>query len=264
MLSLPPLFPLTPSHSLSPPLTPWAFLGLPGSLGPSWGLRKPLEPSQTSGSLGSSVRLRDLASLLPLTPSCSLLLPRPPWVPGTFLGPQEALGAFTRHRQPWVFSETQGPCFPYSSSPPLTPSCPLSLPRPLWAPGTFLGPQEALGTFRSLQQPWLFLPQNFLAHGGDLQRPFAAMWMDIGWGLYFQVVGTHKHYMSSSKFFPPLVVGALKPSITFISLPSLPLAPLAPSCPLSLPSCSPCSLSLPLAPSHPLPPQRWWGHQNIV
>ena len=51
------------------------------------------------------------------------------------------------------------------------------------------------------------------------------MWMDIGWGLYFQVVGTHKHYMSSSKFFPPLVVGVLKPSITFVSLPSLPLAP---------------------------------------
>ena len=61
------------------------------------------------------------------------------------------------------------------------------------------------------------------------------MWMDIGWGLYFQVVGTHKHYMSSSKFFLPLVVGALKPSITFVSLPSLPLTP----------------LSLPLAPSHP-------------
>ena len=91
--------------------------------------------------------------------------------------------------------------------------------------------------------------------------------MDIGWGLYFQVVGTHKHYMSSSKFYPPLVVGALKPSITFISLPSppltpshsihslllplLPLAPLTPSCSpcsLSLPSCSPCSLS-PLAPT---------------
>ena len=53
--------------------------------------------------------------------------------------------------------------------------------------------------------------------------------MDIGWGLYFQVVGTHKHYMSSSKFFPPLVVGALKPSITFISLPLAHLAPLAPT-----------------------------------
>ena len=56
------------------------------------------------------------------------------------------------------------------------------------------------------------------------------MWMDIGWGLYFQVVGTHKHYMSSSKFFLPLVVGTLKPSITFILLPLLPAHPLAP-CP---------------------------------
>ena len=64
--------------------------------------------------------------------------------------------------------------------------------------------------------------------------------MDIGWGLYFQVVGTHKQYMSSLKFFLPLVVGALKPSITFISCPSLPLTP----------SCFPCSLLLPLAPSH--------------
>ena len=71
--------------------------------------------------------------------------------------------------------------------------------------------------------------------------------------------------MSSSKFFPPLVVGALKPSITFILLPSLPLTlscslflpllPLAPLAPLLLtllplnsPSHSPCSLS-PLAPT---------------
>ena len=72
--------------------------------------------------------------------------------------------------------------------------------------------------------------------------------MDIGWGLYFQVVGTHKHYMSSSKFFLPLVVGALKPSITFVSLPLLPLT--CSHFPLTLlaPSCSPCSLLLPLLP----------------
>ena len=94
------------------------------------------------------------------------------------------------------------------------------------------------------------------------------MWMDIGWGLYFQVVGTHKHYMSSSKFFLPLVVGTLKPSVTFVSLPLTPshshLALSHSPCFLSLPSCS---LSLPLAPSSPpsaLPPQRWWGPQNIV
>ena len=43
---------------------------------------------------------------------------------------------------------------------------------------------------------WLmgFAPK-FWARGGDLWRPFAAMLMDIGWELYFQVVGTHKHYM---------------------------------------------------------------------
>ena len=111
-----------------------------------------------------------------------------------------------------------------------------------------------------------FTPK-FWARGGDLRRPFATMWMEIGWGLYFQVVGTHKHYMWSSKFFPPLVVETLKPSITFGLLPSLPahspcsqLTPLAPSLLPLLPACSPCSLcsqltsltpsSLPLLPPH--------------
>ena len=32
--------------------------------------------------------------------------------------------------------------------------------------------------------------------GGDLWRPFAAMWMQMGWGFYLQVVGTPQHYMS--------------------------------------------------------------------
>ena len=36
----------------------------------------------------------------------------------------------------------------------------------------------------------------FWARGGDLQRSFTAMWMDIRWGFYFQVVGTHKQNMS--------------------------------------------------------------------
>ena len=61
-----------------------------------------------------------------------------------------------------------------------------------------------------------------------LQSPFAAMWMEIGSALYFQVVGTHKHYMWSSKFFPPQMVGTLKPSIEMLSLPSLPFTPFAP------------------------------------
>ena len=78
---------------------------------------------------------------------------------------------------------------------------------------------------------WLtvFAPK-FWARGGDLQRPFVAMWIEIGRGLYFQVVGTPKYYMWSSKFFLPQVVGTLKPSITFGLLPSLPAHSLAP-CP---------------------------------
>ena len=127
-----PCFPCSP-HSLSP-------LSLPGPLGPSWGLRKPWEPSQAFGSLGSSVRLRSFTSLAPPHPPCSLSplsLPGPPWAPGTFLGPQEALGALRSLLQPWVFSQTQGPCFPY----PLTPSC-----SPL--------PPEPLGPCCSLRKPW--------------------------------------------------------------------------------------------------------------
>ena len=78
------------------------------------------------------------------------------------------------------------------------------------------------------------------------------------------MVGTHIHNMSSSNFFLAMVVGALKPSITFVSLPSLPLTPVSlPSLPLtpvllpSLPSCSllllshsPCSCLTSLTPSH--------------
>ena len=172
MLSLLPLIPLTFSCSLLPPLAPeppWVSLGpwdLPGASG---SLGRHCKPSAAFGSLGSSVRLRDLASLapphpphslsLPLAPSCPLSLPMPSWVPGTFLGPQEALGAFTSLWQPWVFSHTQGPCFPCSPSSPslsLTPSCPhlpLSLPGSPWALGTFLGPQEAFGGFASFLQP---------------------------------------------------------------------------------------------------------------
>ena len=81
-----------------------------------------------------------------------------------------------------------------------------------------------------------------------LQSPFAAMWMEIGWALYFQVVGTHKHYMWSSKFFLPQMVGTLKPSIEMLLLPLLPLAPFTPLCFL----CSPSLPSLPFAPLTPL------------
>ena len=99
------LFPLPP-HSPS----------FPGPLKPPWDLRKPWEPSETFGSLGPSVRLRGLVPLLPsslLAPPCPL----------SILGPQEALGAFGSLQQPWVFSQTQGPCSPY----------------PLYFPGTSPG-----------------------------------------------------------------------------------------------------------------------------
>ena len=54
----------------------------------------------------------------------------------------------------------------------------------------------------------------FWVCGGDLWRPFAALWMQIGWGLYLQVVGTPNHYLLSSNVFDSEVVGNLKPSIT--------------------------------------------------
>ena len=248
---------LAPPHPLTLSCSPCP-LSLPGPLEPSWGLRKPWEPLEAFsnlgssvrlrglapphppcassppeppwapgtflgpqealeafGSLGSSVRLRGLASLAPphpLTPSHFPSPPEPPWAPGTFLGPQQALGAFGSLGQAWVFSQTQRPCFPCSPSPLLAPSCSPSLPEPPWAslgpwdlprasgslgrlrkpsaalglqsdsgtllpflpsppfapscspllpeppwaPGTFLEPQEALGAFRSLCQPWVF------------------------------------------------------------------------------------------------------------
>ena len=189
-----PLLPLTPSCSPSPPEPPWV------SLGP-WDLRKPLE---ALGLQSDSEALLPLLPLTPLTLSRSPLPPEPPWAPGTFLGPQQALGAFGSLQQAWVFSQTQGPCFPCSPHPPSLPHTPshsphpLSLPGPLgpswglsnskpwepseafrrlgssvrlrglaslaplaplalsppeppWAPGTFLGPQQALGAFRSLK-----------------------------------------------------------------------------------------------------------------
>ena len=90
--------------------------------------------------------------LLPLIPPHP---PEPPWAPKNFLGPQEPLGAFGSLQQPWVFSQTQGPCFPCSPLPPSSLLLPLA-PLPPWAPGTFLGPQQALGVLGSLRQAWVF------------------------------------------------------------------------------------------------------------
>ena len=104
---------------------------------------------------------------------------------------------------------------------------------------------------------WLFLPQNFGPVVGTYEGLLRLCEWTLGGDCTSRWWGHISNYMSSSKFFPPLVVGALKPSITLVSLPSLPLAPL----PLPLLTSLP---SLPLTPSCPLPPQRWWGPKNIV
>ena len=140
--------------------------------------------------------------MLPLTflgSPCSLLLPEPPWVsqgPWDLPGASGSLGSLWK---PWVFSQTQRPCFPCSLSPPVTPfcpPCPLSLPRPLWAPGAFLGPQEALGAFTSLRQPLAALglhsysgavlsliPLNPLTFSNSLSPP-EPPWVSMGpWDL---------------------------------------------------------------------------------
>ena len=178
-------------------LGPWDLPGVSGSLGSLWKPSAALSLQSDSGTLSPS----------PLCSPSSLFSSDPPFAPGNFLRPQKALGAFGSLQQPWVFSQTQGPCSPCSPSPPLppllllAPSHPLSLnwplrpswglrkpwepseafsslgssvrlrgfaplaaptpllplasllplvPEPLWAPGTFLEPQEALGAFRSL------------------------------------------------------------------------------------------------------------------
>ena len=140
----PPSLPLTPSHPLSLPIPPWVagtFLRPQEALEAFTSLQQPL------AALGLQSYSGAVLSLLPLTPSHPLSLPRPPCVPGTFLGPQEALGAFTSLRQPWVFSQTQGPCFPCSPSLPLTPSHYISPPEPPYASR---GPWDLPGALGSL------------------------------------------------------------------------------------------------------------------
>ena len=99
-----------------------------------------------------------------LAPSCSPSLPpppEPPWAPGTFLGPQEAFGAFRSLQQPWVFSQTQGPCSPT----PIAPSRSPSPPEPPWGPGTSRSlqkPSAALG-LQSDSRALLLLPHHSLS-----------------------------------------------------------------------------------------------------
>ena len=140
---------------------------------------------------------------------------------------------------------------------------------------------------------WLFLPQNFGPVVGTYEGLLRLCEWTLGGDSSSRWWGQTSTICDHRTFFPAMVVGGLKPSITFISLPSLPLAPLTPlllpSLPLaplapsrsshsprslslpSLLSCSPHSLSLLscsphslLLPSCPLPPQRWWGPLKIV
>ena len=93
---------------------------------------------------------------------------------------------------------------------------------------------------RRVRNYWLvavFAPK-FWAHGGDLQRPFAALWMYMGWGFYLQVVGTPHHHRWYWKFFLSQVVETLKPSIIFIC----PILPCFTHCfaPCFTPCFAPC------------------------
>ena len=98
----------------------------------------------------------------------------------------------------------------------------------------FLGQILLVARYSHLSGWFAVFAPKFWARGGDLQWPFAAPWMQMGWGSYLQVVGTGNHYLLSLNFFDLEVVGILKPSIT---CPLLPLPPgvqwrgLAPSCP---------------------------------
>ena len=131
--------PLLPAHSPCSQVAPLAPRSIPGSLELPWGLRKPPACSPC-------FQLAPFApSLLPLLP----LLLEHPWVPETYLEPQEAsrllplLPTCSPHSQLtplasrvslglWNLPGTSG-------SPQLAPL----LPEYAWVPGTFLGPQKA-------------------------------------------------------------------------------------------------------------------------
>ena len=109
------------------------------------------------------------------------------------------------------------------------------------------------GSLESLVD-WLFLPQNFGPVVGTYEGLLRLCEWDIGWGLYFQVVGTQALYVII-EVFSATGGGGLKTQY------NIHLAPLTPSCPLSLPSLP----LAPLAPSHsflPLAPTAVVGTQK--
>ena len=238
----------TPKHTPQSPLPPTSILlpltspdplSLPGSLRTSWGLRKAWEPLEALGLQSDSEALLPLLPLtphpfsLPLTPSHPLSLPRPPWVSVTFLGPQEALGAFRSLRQLWSSVRLRGLAFllPFTS---LTPS---RSPEPPWAS---LGPWDLPGASGSLQKPLAALvfsqtqgpcfpcspspPSLPLAPSRSPEPP----WASLGpWDLPWASGSLGSLQKSSAAFGLQSDSGAL--------LPLLPLTPLTLSCPLSLP-----------------------------
>ena len=246
-------------------------------------------PPQVVGTLKCSIEML----LLPLLSVCSPSLPLLPFTPLILPWPCPTGGGDHTFA---LFTPLCSLFAPFPS--PLLPELPWSFPDP--------APQVVGTIQPSIEippiGPYLLPSPKFLAHGGDLwspfvamwmefggvkgeqtvgphlslhqifglwwglQSPFAAMWMEIGWALYIQVVGTHKHYMWSSKYFLPQMVGTLKPSIESAVAPLLSLCYLfVPFAPCSLPSLPFLSLSSlnSFYPSLTLP-HRWWGPYNLV
>ena len=78
---------------------------------------------------------------------------------------------------------------------------------------------------------WLFFALKFWCSGGDLRRPFAVLWMYMGWWFYVEVVGTPLQFLFEVNFLCPQVVGSLKPKHHSPPLPPPPLPPFTPFVP---------------------------------
>ena len=177
-----PCFPCSPSSPLLPLTPPHP----PGSLGPSWGLSKPWEPLEAFRRLGSSVRLRALASLAPphpllsLAPPCFLSLPGLSWDPGTFLGPQKALGAFGSLGSSVRLRGLASLAPPHSLTPSHSPLPPWDLPGALASLGSLRKP---LAGFGLQSDSGALLPLLTLTPSHSLLLPLAP-WASLGcWDL---------------------------------------------------------------------------------